>query len=118
MFECPVTEGDEWAVVRPHGSLDLHSVGAFRDALRRAAAARHVAVDLQGLQYIDSSGIHVLLVYARLCRERGRRFLLADPTPHVHRVLQMVDRDRRLTVAPSVDEALRAAGAVLEAGRG
>jgi anti-sigma B factor antagonist len=114
VFECPISEGEGVAVVRPRGSLDLESVAVFRGALRNACAGRHVVVNLHDLEYIDSSGVHVLLVYARLCGERGRRFLLADPSRHVHRVLQIVDRDRRLTIAPSLDEAADALGAPRE----
>jgi anti-sigma B factor antagonist len=107
VFDCGVNEDEHVAVVRPRGALDLHSAAAFREALRRASSPlRHVVVDLADLHYIDSGGIHVLLVYAHLCRERARRFLLARPRAHVQRVMEIVDTHRRLAVAASVEGAV------------
>lgn len=96
-------------MVRPRGTLDLQSVSVLREALRAASGpARHVVVDLEDLHYIDSSGIRVLLLYAHLCRERGGGFLLARPRPSVRRVMEIVDPQKRLPVAPSVDDAVDA----------
>ena len=58
-------DGVSRVVVR--GELDIATVPRLRDALTdvQASGAREVALDLSGVSFIDSTGLHLLLSHAR-----------------------------------------------------
>ena len=63
-------------VVTVAGEIDMSNAGRFRDALGLAAAAMDggsFVVDLTGVEYLDSAGVHVLFAHAARIR------LIASP---------------------------------------
>lgn len=63
------------------GELDLSTIGRFRDALLAAIAAagpgRTTAVDLRGVEYLDSAAINALFAHAdRISRIRVQPLLM------------------------------------------
>jgi anti-anti-sigma factor len=74
------------------GELDQVSASRLRDAVVKVLRDQrpgHVELDLTGVSYLDSGGILALLV----CRADGEqlscRVTLANPQPHVRRVLEI-----------------------------
>jgi anti-sigma B factor antagonist len=67
-------EGNE-LVVRASGELDVASAKTFEDQVRRAidSEASTVVLDLEGLTFIDSTGLRTLLMAAELSRSKARR---------------------------------------------
>jgi len=60
------------------GELDMATVPELEGMLRHARAdARLVVLDLRELEFIDSSGVHLLLAATRRAREAGGRLLVA-----------------------------------------
>jgi anti-sigma B factor antagonist len=57
-------------VVTVAGEIDMSNAGRFRDALGLAAAVDggSFVVDLTGVEYLDSAGVHVLFAYASRIR--------------------------------------------------
>ena len=58
-------------VVTVAGEIDMSNADRFRDALGLAAAAADggsFVVDLTGVEYLDSAGVHVLFAYAARIR--------------------------------------------------
>jgi anti-sigma B factor antagonist len=53
----------EFVILEPVGSLDLHTVGTFRDVLTQwlDAGQVHLVVDLDRVSFMDSSGLGVLV---------------------------------------------------------
>jgi anti-sigma B factor antagonist len=79
------------AVVSVAGELDLVSAPRLRSAI---ASLQHesldeVVVDLEGLEYIDSVGIGLLVASRRRLDAEGRRFSLRNPSPAVMRLLEI-----------------------------
>jgi anti-sigma B factor antagonist len=63
-------------VVTVAGEIDMSNADRFRDALGLAAAAvdgGSFVVDLTGVEYLDSAGVHALFAYA------SRILLIAGP---------------------------------------
>lgn len=55
---------DGTPVVTAIGEIDMSNADRFRTALRQAAADRgRLVVDLTGVQYLDSAGVHALFAY-------------------------------------------------------
>jgi anti-anti-sigma factor len=79
--------GEDAVIVMLRGELDLASAGALERALHAAEAGpERLVVDLSGLTFIDSTGIHVLLQAQQ--RADGRLSLRRGPD-EVHRVLEL-----------------------------
>jgi anti-sigma B factor antagonist len=78
---------DDVVIVVLRGEIDLASAGALERALHAAEAGQdRLVVDLGGLSFIDSTGIHVLLEAQR--RTDGRLSLRRGPED-IHRVFEL-----------------------------
>ena len=82
------------------GELDLDGAPRLEAELRRVEAtdAVSIVVDLGELQFIDSTGIRLLLMAADRCNDTGRMTLLRGPR-QVHRVFEITDLVDRLPFA-------------------
>jgi len=77
------------------GEVDLANADELLAALQALMpASGDVILDLSGLEYLDSSGIRVLVNLVRPLSESGRSFVLTSPQPNVRRVLEIVGLDR------------------------
>lgn len=89
------------------GELDCQTAPDLAEALRRAYdEGRRVVVDLSRLQFIDSSGLHVLMTGSGC--DNGRRVVVCPPG-NVARVLEIVRAEAALTLYEDVDEAIAGA---------
>jgi anti-sigma B factor antagonist len=92
------------------GELDLASSPALEQELERAndAGAKLIVVDLRGLAFMDSTGLHVLVKAHKRARDAGRRFALVQGGKQIQRLLSLTGLDEKLTVADSPEELLSA----------
>ncbi|HET9168861.1 MAG TPA: STAS domain-containing protein [Actinospica sp.] len=106
------------AILAIAGDLDLGSAERFWPKLERLLTARAgeavyledpldaVVLDATSLEFLDSSGLRVLLRGARLAEAGGTAFRLVASHPAVRRVLELAGAFRPLDVRPSLQEAL------------
>jgi anti-sigma B factor antagonist len=94
-------------VVRLAGELDLYNADAVRTSLVEACAdsPERVVVDLDEVEFIDSTALGVL-IEARTKLENKRAFLLAAPGLETRRALEISGLDRHFSVHKTVSEAL------------
>jgi anti-sigma B factor antagonist len=99
----------EACVVRLGGELDLYNAPQVREALNSACAAspERVVIDLEEVEFIDSTGLGVL-IEAKTKLDNRRAFLLASPALETRRALQISGLDRHFTILESVSDALSA----------
>jgi anti-sigma B factor antagonist len=85
-------------VVRVAGELDLATATALRDELHRAELtdAARIVLDLSSLDFIDASGVQVVLEADARSRVDGGRLRIVRGPEHLHRVLVMVGVADRL----------------------
>ena len=103
-----VSGGDAYTVVALAGESDVYTYDQLRSALE-AEATRGVplrSVDLSALEFMDSSGVQVLLDIRVMMNDRGGKLALAGPQNTVARVLNLVGADQLIPVYPSVEEAV------------
>jgi len=98
--------GDDAAVVRLVGELDLASADELRECLAALAGrGRDVVVDLAELTFIDAGGLGVL-ARARVVAEAKRcTITLRRPTPGVARVLAITRLDDVFTIIGTSERA-------------
>jgi anti-anti-sigma factor len=70
------------ALVQPWGELDLASAALLRASLDDIGAPRSLVLDMRGLSFIDSTGLHLLTeLHERAARDGIDLRLLAPPAP-------------------------------------
>jgi anti-sigma B factor antagonist len=70
------------ALIQPWGELDLASAARLRAALDEIPTSGGLVLDLRGLSFIDSTGLHLLTeLHERATREGFELQLVAPPAP-------------------------------------
>jgi anti-anti-sigma factor len=108
-FRVDVHSEHEATVLAVTGELDLASSPALDSELARAseAGAKLIIVDLRELEFMDSTGLSVLVKADQRAKEAGTRFGLAGGPPQVRRLLSMTGVGERMTVVEQPEELLR-----------
>ena len=95
------------------GELDAASAPALRERLAEVATRGKgpLVIDLSQLEFIDSTGLSVLLNAKRRLTRKARRLALVCPPGHIHRILEVTQLLDTLDCHASRDEALDALAA-------
>jgi anti-anti-sigma factor len=91
------------------GEVDLSNAAQICDAIGEATpnTAHGVLLDLGGVGYLDSAGIHLIYRLRENLRARGQQLALAiPPKSPVQDSLRLAGVTQHLPIASSVDEAL------------
>ena len=95
-----------YVVVALGGELDKTHAGWLARALSAAVApGSRVIVDLEGLAFVDCSGLSAMVSAWQQARQAGGDLLLAAPQPLVLRLLSLTDVTGLLPVFAGVDQA-------------
>ena len=74
------------------GEIDHHGAGQLREAIDdsvRRACPRLLVLDLGGVEFMDSSGIGLVLGRYRLMQDLGGKLALRNLPPHIRRVMRV-----------------------------
>jgi anti-sigma B factor antagonist len=100
-------------VLAVHGELDLQTVGELRDRFpERFSVTSPAVIDLSGCQFIDSTGLSVLVVACRRAESDGHPavVVVAPPGSQVRKVLRLTGLDSHLPVVDTRAAALDGLG--------
>jgi anti-sigma B factor antagonist len=91
------------------GELDLASSPALEEELERVAneSPSLVIIDLRALDFMDSTGLSVLIRAHQRAQERGHEFGIVNGSRQVRRLLSLTGVADRLTIVEEPDELLR-----------
>jgi anti-anti-sigma factor len=106
-LEFETTRNQTVAVVRPTGELDLSGAAVLEAELERLAEDPELAtvvLDMRGLEFMDSSGLRLVVVADMRAREAGRRFALVRGDETVHRVFEITRMSDRLDFVDSPED--------------
>jgi len=95
-------------VVSLRGELDLASAPLLQSEIQSSeiVSAAVLVLDLQELNFIDSTGLRVLLGAHKSSAERGQEFAVTRGSPQVQRLLSITGVGEHLRVIASPDELL------------
>jgi len=95
-------------VVSAVGEVDLGTAPLLRSVLDRLMAdgSVKILVDLESVEYLDASGLNVLIGALRRARELGGTIALINPAPPVLRILRLLDLTEVFPIYASVAVAL------------
>jgi anti-anti-sigma factor len=86
------------------GELDLAGVKALDEALHAAReAGGPLTIDLSHLEFIDSSGLGVLVRFNNAATTAGSQYAVIPGPAAVHRAFVLSGLDRMLPFAPPAD---------------
>jgi anti-anti-sigma factor len=90
-FSCQVQSEGETAVVAPRGEMDMATVGAVEQELRRVRAQgfQHIVLDLTGITFMDSTGLHLTARWTNEASGDGFVFELERGPATVQRVFEL-----------------------------
>lgn len=90
MLSVPVSCERGTLMLHPVGEIDLRTAPALADAAQRAGKPwGELVVDLSGVSFMDSAGLHALIGLSKCCRERGGRLTLTGVREQPARLLDL-----------------------------
>jgi anti-sigma B factor antagonist len=97
--------------LRVEGELDCATAPRLISVLNRsvAEAARSVVVDLSSVDFMDSTGLALLIGAHRRLSHRRKGFAVVCPAGPLHRVFELTDMVDTLHVCPDSESATLAA---------
>jgi anti-sigma B factor antagonist len=98
-LDFQTTRNGTIALVVATGELDLSGAAVLEGELERLAAEPElgtVVLDMRGLEFMDSSGLRLVVLADMRAREAGRRFVLVRGSETVHRVFEITRMADRL----------------------
>ena len=98
------------AVLRVTGEVDVYAAPMLRERIRELAAsgAVHLIADLGPVDFLDSTGLGVLVGGLKRLREDGGSLALVLKTPRILRVFQITGLPKAFAAWPSVADAIPA----------
>jgi anti-anti-sigma factor len=105
-FQTTVT--GEVAIVTLGGELDVSGATLLENELDRITAdhdPRTMVLDLSGLDFMDSTGLRLVVLADSQAKEQDRAFALVRGKEDVHRVFEITRMTDRLRFLDSVAEA-------------
>ena len=108
-LDVSVVVSPSWVIADVSGEAAPSTVGQLWEALiaQLPPGVCRVIVDLSGVCFIGSLGVHVLLDAARVLADRGGSLSLVSPEPIVARMLSLTGADELIPVYPDLAEAQR-----------
>lgn len=97
---CTLMKDGEF-VVRITGDIDHHASPGIREQIDRQVvdlAPKRLILDLGSTDFMDSSGLGLILGRLRLCEESGIRFTLVNPSGAVMKILRLAGVEKRLDI--------------------
>jgi anti-sigma B factor antagonist len=106
LMALEVSEFQGWSIITVVGELDISTASALRQAIAGVvdSGSRHVIVDLNGLRFMDSSGLNVFVGARRLLGPDGL-LRIATVRLHIRKVFAISGIDRLIPLFDSVTEA-------------
>jgi anti-sigma B factor antagonist len=88
-IEIKTTEGVEFIILE--GEIDMYVAPQIRGTLLNASEVceKAVAIDLNNVSYMDSSGIATLIEGLQVTKRRGARLVLVGVQPNVMDMLRL-----------------------------
>ena len=107
-FSVEMRNGDQAVLIGVSGELDLASSPELEAELERATSSdlELVVIDLRKLEFMDSTGLSVLVRAHQKATQNGKRFAIVKGPQQVQRLLSLTGVAERLTVVDEPEELL------------
>ncbi len=102
-----VRPAGDWSVVQVRGEVDLYTAPKLKEHIVGLVdrGTSRIAVDLDGVEFLDSTGLGVLIGGLKRCREQQGDLAIVAPRDPVRKVLGITGLDRVFTIRETVEQA-------------
>ena len=99
-------------IAKAEGRIDGVNARDFEEALKAAISTDDstVVMDLEGLSYISSAGLRVILLIAKTLRKRNADLILCSLSDPIREVFEISGFDKIIPVHASREQALASVG--------
>jgi len=97
-------EGD-WVIISLEGELDMSNANEFKNELIDEFVSKGkvtIALDLSNLEYIDSSGLGVVVSVHKRCKLNGGRLAICGMNDTLNRLFKLTSLDKALNIYPDL----------------
>ncbi|CAN5551461.1 hypothetical protein BH20ACT23_BH20ACT23_21610 [soil metagenome] len=107
--EIDIQDKGDYKILVPVGDLDVYTVGSLRDALGKMIEDEtpRVVVDLDGVPFMDSSGLGALMGGVRRLREAGGDLAISCTREQHLKLFTITGFGEGVSIAPTVEEAAK-----------
>ena len=107
-LDVTTTDQDGRSVVATTGEVDLYTAPTLDAELTRVVSSgvTAVVVDLTGVEFLDSTGLSVIVKALKRVREAGGTLSVVVASERVAKVFRITGLDQILPVHPTLAEAL------------
>ena len=99
-------------IAKAEGRIDGVNARDFEEAMKAAISSEYstVIIDLEGLSYISSAGLRVILLIAKTLRKRNAELVLCSLSNPIREVFEISGFDKIIPVHASREQALASVG--------
>jgi len=106
-MKIKVTEKYKTKIALVEGDVDLYSASDFKSKIIDGIGSiSKVVICFKKVNYMDSSGVGVLLFIFSYCREHSIEIIYCNFTSSVKQVLKLSQLDMFLPIAPNISTAI------------
>lgn len=90
--------------VKLRGEIDHHSAAAVRvsmDDMIRSRTPRRLVLDMSGVDFMDSSGLGLIMGRYTLMQSLGGEICVLDPSPATERIMSLAGMERIISIQRS-----------------
>lgn len=97
-----------WTVVSVYGELDVATAPALREQFIGLVGngANTLVLDLEGVDFLDSTGLGIIVSALKRARTHGGDLKLVCTQPRIRRLFEITGLDKALPLLPSLDAAV------------
>jgi len=101
-FDFKLDPVGTYVLVSMRGELDMASAPRLREAMLDVLAGRNdafvITLDMSGIDFVDSSGLGVLIAVLKRMRFVGGDLVIRDPSPSVRKLFGLTGLDHVFTL--------------------
>ena len=103
-----VARRGRWAVMRVSGEIDMATAPKLRQHVQNVTAAHPggLVLDLDGVEFIDSTGLGVMVGAAKRLRMGGGALRIVCSQPHLNQLFELTRLDAVFDLYETLDDAL------------
>ncbi|EFL49979.1 anti-sigma-factor antagonist [Solidesulfovibrio fructosivorans JJ]] len=98
------TETDQALVIRLSGEIVMDLAANLKAELTLlidATQKPEVVCNMRRVDFMDSSGVGLLIGIRRLCQDKGKAFSVADPSPAIRKLISVLRLTEFFAIAPA-----------------
>lgn len=105
-----VSRRGDWSVVEVGGEIDVATAPRLREQLIALVGAKrhHIVVSLEAVDFIDSTGLGVLISGLKRCRTHGGELVVVCTEPRILKVFEITGLLAVFAVHPTIEAAVAA----------